>query len=115
MGRREDGKRPASLRRCPVTFRLIAKCNCKARANEAAERGRYSQAVSGRKRDGVPRHPRNLLLALPPRCASCATPDARHNWHGSRYANAPDMVLPGICCEILQVCPLLLRLLLRGW
>jgi hypothetical protein len=62
---------------------------------------------------GVPRHPRNLLLALPPRCASCATPDARHNWHGSRYANAPDMVLQRVCCEILQVCPLLLRLLLR--
>jgi hypothetical protein len=52
-------------------------------------------------------------LALPSRCASCATLDAWHNWHGRRYANAPDMVLQRVCCEILQVCPLLLRLLLR--
>jgi hypothetical protein len=62
--------------------------------------------------EGVPRHPGEFCWH-PPRCASCATPDARHNWHGSRYANAPDMVLPGVSCEILQVCPLLLRLLLR--
>ena len=62
---------------------------------------------------GVPPLAKELLLALPPRCASCATPDARHNWHGSRYANAPDTVLPRVSCEILQVCPLLLRLLLR--
>jgi hypothetical protein len=40
---------------------------------------------------------------------------ARQNCHGSRYANALDMVLPRVCCEILQGCPLLRLLLLRGW
>ena len=69
--------------------------------------------VSGRGRDGGTPLAKERLLALPPRCARCATPDAGYNWHGSRYANAPDMVLPGVSCEILQVCPLLLRLLLR--
>jgi hypothetical protein len=64
--------------------------------------------------EGVPRHPSEFCWH-PPRCASCATPDAGHNWHGSRYANALDMVLPRVCCEILQGCPLLRLLLLRGW
>jgi hypothetical protein len=64
---------------------------------------------------GVPPPGNETALALPSRCASCATLDAWHNWHGRRYANAPDMVLQRVCCEILQVCPLLLRLLLRGW
>jgi hypothetical protein len=81
----------------------------------AGERDADLRGVSGRERDGGTPRQRELLLALPPRCASCATPDARHNWHGSRYANAPDMVLPRVSCENLQVCPLFLRLLLRGW
>jgi hypothetical protein len=77
------------------------------------ERGPDLHGVSGRERDGGTPQAKELLLALPSRCASCATLDAWHNWNGRRYANAPDMVLQRVCCEILQVCPLLLRLLLR--
>jgi hypothetical protein len=73
----------------------------------------YLQEVSGRERQRGRPPGKGLLLVLPPRCASCATPAVWHNWHGSRYANAPDTMLQRVCCEILQVCPLLLRLLLR--
>ena len=46
-------------------------------------------------------------------CMGCP---ARERDGGSpRYTNALDMVLPRVSCEILQVCPLLLLLLLRGW
>jgi hypothetical protein len=75
---------------------------------------RICMRCPGRECDGgTPQATR--LYALPPRWASCATLDAWHNWHGWRYENPPDMVLPRVCCEILQVCPLHRRLLLRGW
>ena len=79
----------------------------------ARERPQASHGCSGRERDRGYPPGKEAAAALPPRSASCATPDAWHNWHGRRYENPPDMVIPRVCCEILQVCPVFRRLLLR--
>ena len=64
------GRRPLPASAVPVTFPLVAKCNCKAWASGPGREGRMAWSVRPRADGGTP-HPRNCCWHAAPVCQLC--------------------------------------------